>query len=374
MKLSIALIEPFYAGSHKKWCDDLVHHSRHDITLFSLPGRHWKWRMQGSAIPLANHLNESENSFDLIVVTDFLNLSLFKSLLKKELSGIPVIIYFHENQLAYPWSPTDPDPALGRDLAYGFINFSSALVADRVLFNSSYNRSSFLEGLKQLFKKLPDYNDTNSIKSIELKSKVLPLGLNLKYFDRVKKTHPAVSSLPTILWNHRWEYDKNPELFFEALIQLKENNISFNLIVLGAANMQSPNIFNEAKEALKDNILHWGFCKERDEYAKWLCISNILPVTSNQDFFGISVVEAIYTGCIPLLPMRLAYSDHLPSGSSKQFYDTDLEFHTKLEQLCQNWPVEAHQAWPKHVSQYDWSHMIQRYDQAFNGIVSNTQT
>ena len=29
-----------------------------------------------------------------------------------------------------------------------------------------------------------------------------------------------------ILWNHRWEYDKNPEDFFNCLKQIKNENIN----------------------------------------------------------------------------------------------------------------------------------------------------
>ena len=31
-----------------------------------------------------------------------------------------------------------------------------------------------------------------------------------------------------ILWNHRWEYDKNPESFFKLLFKLADQNIDFN--------------------------------------------------------------------------------------------------------------------------------------------------
>ena len=35
---------------------------------------------------------------------------------------IPIVMYFHENQITYPWSPNDRDIIKERDHHYGFIN------------------------------------------------------------------------------------------------------------------------------------------------------------------------------------------------------------------------------------------------------------
>ncbi|MBT8189136.1 MAG: DUF3524 domain-containing protein, partial [Bacteroidia bacterium] len=57
MKLSILILEPYYTGSHKKWADDIDNHSDHTIELITMPGRFWKWRMEGSAIYLSEVMN-----------------------------------------------------------------------------------------------------------------------------------------------------------------------------------------------------------------------------------------------------------------------------------------------------------------------------
>ena len=41
-------------------------------------------------------------------------------------------------------------------------------------------------------------------------------------------------------------------------------------------------------------------------------MADILPVTSNQEFFGASVMEAIYCGTKPILPNSLAYPELIP--------------------------------------------------------------
>ena len=131
---------------------------------------------------------------------------------------------------------------------------------------------------------------------IQSKSSVLPLGMDLKKFDSYKKT--STNNIPVLLWNHRWEYDKNPTLFFESLFQLKAAGIAFKVIILGENYKQSPPIFAEAKEKLANKIIHFGYAKSFADYAKWLWHADILPTTSHQDFFGGSIC-LLYTSPSP---------------------------------------------------------------------------
>ena len=85
-------------------------------------------------------------------------------------------MYFHENQLTYPWSPLDDDINLKRDLHYHYINYVSSLVADFNLFNSNFHLSSYIESIKKYLKKMPDYNNFETVNTIFDKSKVLYIG------------------------------------------------------------------------------------------------------------------------------------------------------------------------------------------------------
>ncbi len=204
--------------------------SQHNIDILEMKGQFWKWRMHGGAVTLARLFNQSDLTPDLILSTDMLDLTTFLSLTRNRTSTIPTAIYFHENQLSYPWSPTDRDVQKDRNKQYGFINYSSALTADHVIFNSYYHQSSFLDEIDRLLKHFPDYNELESIIIIEEKSSVLPLGLDLLAFDAHKTNYDGS---PLILWNHRWEYDKNPESFFKTLFKLNDNGVDFKLVVLG---------------------------------------------------------------------------------------------------------------------------------------------
>ena len=223
--MKILIVEPFYTGSHKVWAEGYANISSHKVEIISLPGRFWKWRMHGGAITLAKRFNKLNFEPDLILATDMLNLPVFQSLVKP---NCPVAIYFHENQFTYPWSPNDTDVELQRDKHYGFINYSSALSADHVYFNSQFHMDSFFIGLENFLKQFPDYREIQNIECIRGKSSVLYLGMDLKKFDEYKIEKQA-SDPPLILWNHRWEHDKNPETFFNALEKLSKIGAKFQL-------------------------------------------------------------------------------------------------------------------------------------------------
>ena len=134
--MKICLLETFLSGSHKSWAEGLKNHLQADVTILSLSGKYWKWRMHGGAISLAKKFNALDEKFDLILATDMIDLNIFLAHTRSKSQGIPIALYFHENQLSYPWSSGDLDHKNGRDLHYGFINYSSSLSADKVFFNS----------------------------------------------------------------------------------------------------------------------------------------------------------------------------------------------------------------------------------------------
>ncbi|HHG84734.1 MAG TPA: DUF3524 domain-containing protein [Bacteroidetes bacterium] len=361
--MKIAILEPFLGGSHEQWAKGLQQHSAHEIKLFGLPGRHWKWRMHGGAVSLARQLRRANYQPDLLLATDMLDLGTFLGLNRDLCGHLPVALYFHENQLAYPWSPKDADPGLKRDNHYSFINFTSALAADRLFFNSAYNQESFLDGLGPFLKAFPDHRESDLISKLRAKAEVLPLGLDLRRLD-VAAARQQVAGPPVVLWNLHWEFDKNPGFFFETLIELAQEGLDFQLVVLGEGFARQPPIFKRAREVLASRILHWGYVESQAEYAAWLWRSDLLPVTSQQDFFGGSIVEAMYCGVHPLLPQRLAYPEHVPKAFAKAiFYSEANAFKAHLRILIQSKPSALPvREW---VATYDWQAIAPLYDSSF---------
>ena len=107
--MKVLLIEPYYTGSHKKWAEGFKKYSSHHVKILSMKGQFWKWRMHGGAVTLAKMFNNMDWKPDLILSTDMLDLTTFLALTRVKSNGIPTAIYFHENQISYPWSPRDRD-------------------------------------------------------------------------------------------------------------------------------------------------------------------------------------------------------------------------------------------------------------------------
>jgi len=321
--------------------------------------------MFGGAPELAHRFRESGVQPDLILATDMLDLSGFLGQVRDLVPGVPVALYFHENQLTYPWSPADRDVRQQRDRHYAYLNYTSALAADLVFFNSGYHRTAFLEALPDFLRAFPDTRGLQHLPQLEAKSKVLPLGLDLRSLDlKAEKT----AGPPVLLWNHRWEYDKDPASFFQLLFRLQESEVPFRAIVLGANYRGAPPIFAEAKERLAGQLLHWGYAENRKAYARLLQQADILPVTSRQDFFGGSAVEAMYAGCYPILPHRLAFPEHLPPGLRAQcLYNTPDELYEKTKSALLGGRVAGErQEISDFVARYDWSILAEDYDRALD--------
>jgi glycosyltransferase involved in cell wall biosynthesis len=366
--MNILIVEPYFTGSHAAWAEGFKRKSAHEVELLSLEGRYWKWRMHGGAVTLARMFMEGDYSPDLILATDMLDLTTFLSLTRPRTSKTPAAVYFHENQLTYPWSPEDRDVVKGRDRHYGFINFSTALAADKIFFNSRFHMDSFLTELSAYLKAFPDFKELASIEAIREKSVVLYPGMDFERLghrgDKDTRTGPpSPPAPPLILWNHRWEHDKNPEEFFRALYVLADKGLSFEVAVLGENFSKTPVEFDAARERLKGRILHYGFVEDLKTYALWLKRADILPVTSIHDFFGCSVVEAVWCGCFPILPKRLAYPEHLPATLHDRHFYTDFDgLVKKLESAIINIEETRKTNLMAHVERYGWEALAPVYD------------
>ena len=225
--MKIALISPYHGGSHQAWVTGYQKQSQHEVRPFTLPARFWKWRMHGGGVTLARRFLESGFRPDLILSTDMLDLTTFLALTREQTHGVTAVLYMHENQLTYPL-PADKSKGpmrrqLGeRDHHYAFVNYTSMLAADRVFFNSQYHHDSFFEALPRFLKHFPEYNELNTVGELRVKSVVLPVGVDFGRLKCDEKRGVRSEEVPLIIWNQRWEYDKNPEAFFAALYELAD--------------------------------------------------------------------------------------------------------------------------------------------------------
>ncbi len=327
--------------------------------------------MRGGAVTLARQYMQQPGDFDLILASDMMDLGTFLALTRARTAKIPCALYMHENQVSYPHSPGRGNNAANQATQYALINFTSALAADAIWCNSEHNRGSFIDGLPGVLQNFPDYPEVDAVQTLASKSSVLPLGLELEELERHRPADRGDIPRPLILWNHRWEYDKNPAAFFDALRTLAREEIPFSLALLGEPPAQIPKEFLAAREALGERILHFGYAESRSDYLRWLWEADLLPVTSLHDFFGISVAEAIYCNTEPLLPRRLAYPELLPGETfAPYFHASEESFTDSLRDRIMSWRGAPAPALREAISRFDWSTMIETYDAHFEELVA----
>jgi glycosyltransferase involved in cell wall biosynthesis len=324
--LRVLVLEPYYGGSHRAVLDGLVERLTplgYAFDLVTLPARKWKWRMRGSAITMAEEVRalasawrEAHRSgeparippdapWDLVYASTFVNLAEFSALAGSAVAGTPAIVYFHENQLLYPTRHTAE-----WDYQFPLTNITSALVADRCLFNSRYNLDGFLAEIPGFLGEFPDHRPTGVAERIAAKSEVLAPPFDPAPFDAARVTRGV---RPRIVWPHRWEHDKDPESFFAAVGSLAREGLDFEVAVAGQSFRDSAPQMAEAAAALGDRLVHIGQPESREEYARLLASSDVAVSTATNEFFGLAMIEACYAGCSPLVPHRLAYRELYPA-------------------------------------------------------------
>lgn len=304
----ILLLEPYYGGSHRSFLKGLQKHLPFDFTLISLPARKWKMRMQLAAPWMTDQvirLIDKGNRFDAILCSTFVDVATLRASLAQVGISIPIAVYFHENQFAYPNQIHDPSI-----FQFTALNFTTALSADSLAFNSQYNRETFLQGLNEYLAKAADIAIVHKVDELRDKSFVLPPGIDFSGFGNVEEKRS--DTIPVIVWNHRWEHDKDPDTFFKTLFRLSEEGVEFRLIVLGQHFQHCPEIFQHAKEKLAGHILHFGFVSAKNKYIHLLQQGDIVVSTALHEFFGMAVLEAVRCGCRPLVPDRLSYREIFP--------------------------------------------------------------
>ncbi len=322
---NIVVIEPYYGGSHKAFLISMMGHLPGRFILYTLPGRKWKWRMRMAAPFFATQAQTGELDLfgaDCVFCSPFLDVAAFRGLLPKTFRILPIYTYFHENQFAYPVQVNDE-----RDFHFALTNFTTALASDHLAFNSQYNLSSFISGCRKLLAKMPDMALAGWEDEIIGKTKILYPCLDFQEIDAVSNDF-SNNSEPVIIWNHRWEHDKNPGLFFETLFDLQKEGVPFRLIVVGESFARQPEIFAQARIVLADRLDHFGYVESRQEYIDLLAKADLVVSTAKHEFYGIAVLEAVRAGCRPLLPNRLSYPELFPA---EYLYEDD-QFGSKLRE------------------------------------------
>lgn len=367
--MRILVIEPYYKGSHKAFLDGLVSYTGHEIQTVTISDRSAKWRMHGDSVRLAEQVMRMDHSFDLLLVSSMVNLPAFVALTNPRFAHIPKVVYMHENQITQPIPPGEQ-----RDMTFCYINYLSVLAADQVIFNSQFQKDDFINALPAFLNRYADGGYLYTIERILKKSRIMYPGIDLKRFDAMPDNRQSNSRMK-IVWNQRWQFDRDPALFFRTLNRLDDIDLDFELILAGDSKHDKPMEFERAWKRYRDRIIHFGYVDDFETYSKLLHQGDIVVSTSSYEFFCIPIMEAIYAGCHPVVPNKLHYPELIPEGLHKPLlhapvlYNDEDELFYALKKLLSRSDQPLPKASLQNINRkLDWSFMIRKYDFTFEQI------
>ncbi|GAB0092946.1 Glycosyltransferase-like domain-containing protein 1-like [Sergentomyia squamirostris] len=321
---SIVVIEPFYGGSHKQLLDTIFEGvNPAEYNLFTLPAKKWHWRARTSALYFSQVI-PLDHEYNILFTCSVLNLAELLGI-RPDLGKCKKIVYFHENQLVYPIREIKE-----RDCQYGLNQIMTCLSADEIIFNSNFNRSSFLDNIQPILNIQPDLKLKLIREKIEPKCEVIYFPI---MFHRMPQQRcPKNDSALHLIWPHRWEHDKNPNLLTETLIELNKRQVNFKVSIMGETFHTIPDCFDGIQGKLGEKLVHFGHL-DREEYYKALLSGDIVISTAGHEFYGVSMLEATYCGCMPIAPNKLVYPEIYPK---ENLYNTSNQLIKMLYNWCKN--------------------------------------
>ncbi|WP_086932664.1 tRNA-queuosine alpha-mannosyltransferase domain-containing protein [Agarilytica rhodophyticola] len=392
--MKILLLSPYDANSHQYWWRLLkAHFSGYNWTVLTLPARYFNWRIRSNSLTWSQqqqHVLQQE--YDLCIATSMTDLATLRGLLPS-LAAIPTLLYFHENQVAYPLSNKAEQR---QNIEPIMVQIYSSLAANHLSFNSCYNRDSFFSGLKQLLKRFPDAVPPNLLVKLEKKSSVLavpiayrgtilvnpglvnPRSINTSSVNKMPANNRSLNMLTNhgqkqyqLVWNHRWEYDKGCQRLL-AFIQAMPAQTALTLHVVGQSFRQVPPEFEKIKAELSKRgwLGQWGYLKDIKEYHQLLEQSHFVLSTAEHDFQGLSVLEAVARECIPIVPDRLAYCEMF---DDRYRYASDSDLTVEAQSMAQKvqYFLASENIPHADVSRFYMDNLATEYEQLFASLVNS---
>ncbi len=341
------LLSAYAARSHHYWARSLQQMlPEWQWRVLELPPRHFSWRVRGN--PLYWALEQREQlvaGHDLLVATSMVDLATLRGLVPG-LAALPTLLYFHENQFAYPASPRQHSL-----LEAQVVSLYSALAADQLAFNSAWNRDSFLQGCAALLRKLPDFVPDGVVDTLARRSRVLPVPIaapvegERSWWPGVRRRRSGESPL-RLLWLGRLEYDKGLEGLLAVMDALAADGPALELAVVGQEFREVPAALDALKARHSQVLVHCGNLPRREDYLGLLRGADVVLSTALHEFQGLALQEAVARGCQPVVPARLVYPQLYPKDCCYPVYPDDPRREAeaaagRIRQLAGQLPVAA---------------------------------
>lgn len=344
MTTRILAFQPWDAGSHRSMRCSIERHGSMLWSFRTLPGRGPRWRLRYSGLAFAadqrhreEEAGEGSSGADVVFATSMLALADLRAALPEKLRSKPHVLYMHENQAAYPVSDRVDPATRDRDSHLAFTNLASIEAADRVLWNSAWNRDSFIEAMQELLTHAPERPTDNWQDRLQRKSVIAPPPIEspTDRTDEQSRDEPSPTGRPEerssvlhntslasypdavrVVWPHRWEHDKGCDELLaiarEARIRESQGGPRIHWIILGQNFEQTPASMVHFLEEHRDRIEHAGHLPA-PAYRAMLQRADWVLSTARHEFFGMAVAEALLAGCLPWLPDRLSYPELVPA-------------------------------------------------------------
>jgi glycosyltransferase involved in cell wall biosynthesis len=308
--VKILLLSAYAAQSHRYWQKGLQEmFPDWQWCELNLPPRYFSWRVRGN--PLYWSIAERDvltRDYNVLLATSMVDLATLRGLVPS-LAALPSALYFHENQFDYPQG--NQQHSL---LEAQMVSLYSALAADRLLFNSAYNRDSFLDGCDALLQRLPDRVPDGVVASLREKCAVLPVPLRQSDCATVEGLWPGEevegNERPLrILWSGRFEHDKGGEGLLQLLRQLEQRELNYELAVTGQQFRNSPAAFATIAQEFEARLVQFGYVESAADFRELQRGADVILSTALHEFQGLAVLQAVAAGCVPVVPDRLAYRE-----------------------------------------------------------------
>lgn len=301
--MQIVAMESFDRGSHRHFRDTLTRHSSHRWHWIVNDGTPWKWAMRaGGLAPLGNCPMP-----DVFFCTSLLDVAVARVQVENKIGKrVPTVLYMHENQVEYP---ADPDRQQDqRDVHFALTNLNSIMSVDLILWNSRWNLESFLHGIVKVLEPCRGIPFDNLEQRVRDRSNVAWCPVEVPSPSYPSPIEPSDS--PLVVWPHRHEHDKGPDLLLDLARSHRDHPIRWAL--LGERFDQVPKAIEQFRTEFANSIV-FDDCPSRQMYESILGGADWVCSTARHEFFGLAVVEAMFAGCLPWVPSGLSYRELLPA-------------------------------------------------------------
>jgi glycosyltransferase involved in cell wall biosynthesis len=308
----ILVLSAYHGGSHKYWLETIRDwFPTIDFHLLALEARNFSYTIRANPLEFyADLLQLHVEDFDGLLATSMVDLASLIGI-DSRWARLPSILYFHENQFAYP-----PSPKAHRSIEPQMVQWYGAMAAGHLVFNSEYNRRSFFAGIEALSRRLP-MTAKIDLQSMMAKSRVVPVPLR-----EVQQKSQAPSSPLQILWNHRWEYDKGPDRLTKLIGVCEEVGLPVQFHIAGKKHTGNASEWQRLSKTFPKTV---GGVYElgRPDYFALMARCHIVLSTALHDFQGLAMLEACQAGLCPLAPDRLAYPEYMGKEHLYSSYPKD---------------------------------------------------